>query len=165
MILSSNSCDKEIISDDELTLDKTLYICNQLRIDGYYYTQFRDIYRIYFFYRDGTLFSGGDIYEDKLNEYEQKYKDGRFWNAKKDNKLYWGLYNVNSAYDIMIEKWYPSSGGGMPVYIHSGTILNDTTFHITKSVRPATSEKKSLDELYHFKAFSPKPDSTNNFIK
>lgn len=163
VVFSSNSCDKEILLDEKLTLEKESYTGNQLRIDGYYYTQFRDIHRIYFLYRDGTLFSGGDVYENKLNEYEQKYQNGSFWDAKKNNKLYWGLYNVDSD-DIMIEKWHPSSGGGMLVYLHSGEILNDTTFVITKSVRPKTGEEKDLNEVYHFREFSPKPDSTNNFL-
>ena len=117
-----------------------------------------------FFYRDGTLFSGGDVYENKLNEYEQKYQDGSFFDSKKDNKLYLGLFNIDTDI-IKIEKWYPSSGGGMPVYLHSGEILNDTTFVITQSIRPKTGEQKELNEVYHFKEFSPKPDSTNTFIQ
>ena len=163
IILSSNSCIKNILADDELTLEKRPYTGNQLRIDGYYYSKFRDIYVIYFFYRNGVLFSGGHVFESELKKYEQKYQDGSFWDDKKDNKLYWGLYNIDSN-DIMIEKWYPSSGGGMPVYLHSGEILNDTTFLITKSVRPKTGEEKELNEVYHFREFSPKPDSTNIFI-
>ena len=48
-ILFLNSCIKEILTDEELTLNRNAYTGDQLRIDGYYYTQFRDIYRIYFF--------------------------------------------------------------------------------------------------------------------
>lgn len=163
IILSSNSCDKGIIKDDNLTLEKISYTCNHLKINGYYYSQFGEIYRIYFFYTNGIILSGGDVYKTNLYEYEQNYKDGSFWASNKDNKLYWGLYNVDSS-QIMIEKWYPSSGGGMPVYLHTGEIQNDTTFIITKSVRSKTGEEKELNEIYHFKELSPKPDSTNIFI-
>ena len=65
----------------------------------------------------------------------------------------------------MFEKWYPNSPGQPKVYIREGKILNDTTFHITASYRPDGSERREKDEIYHFKQFSPKPDSTNNFVK
>lgn len=158
-----NACEKFKSLDDELILNKTSYTNDQLRIDGYYYTQIRDIYIIYFLYRDGILASGGHVFENELNEYEEMYRDGSFWNAKKDKKLYWGLFNIDSD-KIMIEKWYPSSGGGMPAYLSIGEIQNDTTFVITKAIRPKTDETLVLNEVFHFRAFAPKPDSTNNVI-
>lgn len=164
VMFSLNSCDKEILEDDTLTLIKKKYTENQIRTDGYYSCKFGNIYRIYFLYRDCTIFSGGDVFEYNLQYQEQKYIDGSFFESKKNNKLYWGIYNIESS-NIKLEKWYPSSGGGMPVYLHTGTILNDTTFVITKSVRTKTGEEKELNETYHFKQFSPKPDSTNTFIK
>lgn len=89
--------------------------------------------------------------------------DGSFYESNNDKKLYWGLFNINTTI-IRIEKWYPSSGSGMPVYLHEGEIINDTTFRITRSVRQKTGEEKELNEIYHFKEFFPKPDSTNSFI-
>ena len=53
----------------------------------------------------------------------------------------------------------------MPVYLDKGEIQNDSTFLITKSIRSKTGEEKELNEIYHFKQFSPKPDSTNVFVK
>jgi hypothetical protein len=38
VLFSSNSCDKETLQDDELTLNKMPFTGNQLRIDGYYYS-------------------------------------------------------------------------------------------------------------------------------
>ena len=61
--------------------------------------------------------------------------------------------------------WYSPSGGGTPAYVREGKILNDTTFHITTSYRSNGSERHEKDEVYHFRQFYPKPDSTNNFIK
>jgi len=163
IILSLSSCDK-ILVDDELTLNKKPYTSNQLQTDGYYFCKFGNIYRIYFLFRDGVVLSGGDVFEDKLKEQEKKYVDGSFFESKKENKLYWGVFNLDTNI-ILIEKWYPSSGGGMPVYLDKGEIQNDSTFLITKSIRSKTGEEKELNEIYHFKQFSPKPDSTNVFVK
>ncbi len=163
LLMFMSSCDK-LFPDEKLTLQRKNYTGNELRTDGYYYTQFGDIYKIYFFYSNGILFSGGDVYKNNISEYEQRYKDGSFGLSKKNNKLYWGLFQIKDN-KVKVEKWYPSSGGGMPAYLHSGEILNDTTFVITKSVHPKTGKEKELNEVYHFKQFDNKPDSTNNFIK
>ena len=109
------------------------------------------------------VFSGGDIYIKDIPEYEQKYKDGSFWRKNRSNKRYWGVYVIKSD-NIKIEKWYPSSKGGLPVFLHSGKILSDTSFIMTKSLRPSTCEEKPISEVYHFKRLQPKPDSTNAFI-
>lgn len=164
IMLLLNNCKEDILEDDKLTLNKTPFAGQQLKIDGYYYATFGNILRIYFFYHDGTILSGGDVAEDVLSEQEQKYINGNFFVSKKDDKLYWGIYNIDGN-QIKIEKWYPSSGGGMPVYLHEGIILNDTTFSITTSIRPKTGEEKQLNEVYHFKHFLPKPYSTTRFIK
>jgi hypothetical protein len=61
-----------------------------------------------------------------------------------------------------------SSGGQRLVYTNIGVILNDTTFQLTESYRLKKGEKTEyqiLDEIYHFRQYSPKPDSTNDFIK
>ena len=157
------SCGDLFLPDGTLTLQKQALSSNCLRVDGYYYTQFGDMYEIYFLYNNGVLFSGGHVFESELSQYEQKYKDGSFWNEQKDDKLYWGLFQVNGC-EIKFEKWYPSSGGDMPVYLHQGEVLNDTTFIITESILSNTGEKKDLDQTYRFQYFSPKPDSTNGFI-
>lgn len=73
VMLTSYSCNKDGFTDDELSIEKTPYVGNQLRIDGYYSCKFGDVYRIYFLYHDGTVLSGGDILEDKLHEQEQRF--------------------------------------------------------------------------------------------
>jgi hypothetical protein len=163
IILSSNSCIKNILADDELTLEKRPYVGNQLRIDGYYYLL--DDYGInatYFFYQNGIIIHRGGWISNNLEELEHNFETIN-WNEIKDNKLKWGVFQVDGN-EILFERWYPSSGGPTPAYIRSGEILNDTTFLITKSVRPKTGEEKELNEVYHFREFSPKPDSTNIFI-
>ncbi len=155
----SNSCRKCIFPDEELTLSKEPYTGHQLRIDGYYYSEFGSVYRIYFLYYDGVILSA-DFLTESLVEQEQSSIYESFKSTKKIN---WGVFNIDNDI-IQVEKWYPSSGGGMPVSIHKGEILNDTTFIMTISIHSKTGKQRELNETYHFKAFSPKPDSTNSFI-
>ena len=55
---------------------------------------------------------------------------------------------------------------GMPAYLKTGDIINDTTFVITEVERSKDgSERRTINEMYHYKHYSPKPDSTNNFVK
>ena len=70
-------------------------------------------------------------------------------------KYVYGLFQIEVSI-IKIEKWVPSSGGPTKAYLREGEILNDTTFYLMHR------EKK---EIYHFKQYSPKPDSTNKYIK
>ena len=166
IIFASNSCDKEVLADEALTLKKIPYSSNQLRINGYYFQEKDDnIFTIYFFYDDGTiLYGGGSFPLNEIEDYESQFKSPEWISSVKASKIRWGVFQITDN-KISFEKWYPSSGGPAPVYIRSGEILNDTTFLITKSIRSKTGEAKDLNEVYHFKEFSPKPDSTNNFVK
>ena len=66
--------------------------------------------------------------------------------------------------NIKFDRWYPSERP-YQAFVREGVILNDTTFHITKSYRSnGNTEARVRDEIYHFRKFSPKPDSTNRFI-
>ena len=47
----------------------------------------------------------------------------------------------------------------------SGYIENDTTFHITENYFSFNDKKYLANEVWHFKQFANKPDSTNNYIK
>lgn len=158
----SNTCDKWIGEDDKLELDKKPYAGDELRIEGYFYQKKGDLlYTIYFFYRNGTIrYVGENI---TLSEFEKKILEEDY--IKNNNsKINWGLFNVHDTV-IQFERWYPSSGGPTQAYIRSGIIINDTTFHITQSRRSNGSKTEPKDEFYHFKAFSPKPDSTNSYMK
>jgi hypothetical protein len=87
--------------------------------------------------------------EDRLDRLK-KYKD------------LWGIFNI-SGNGISLETWRIMQGNHHSV-IHSGAILNDTTFTITKSDFTDSGITDSND-TYHFYPYSPKPDSTNTFIK
>ena len=167
LCLASNCSKDKIFKDDVLSIPKLPYNGNQLRIDGYYYEIGVDgyLYPEYFFYSNGSLIYIGGRYSPNTIDTELEYfiKSPNYIDDAKNDKLSGGLFIIDGV-SIKFEKWYPSSGGGLPAYIRSGVILNDTTFLISKSVRSKTGEEKELNETYHFKQFSPKPDSTNVFI-
>lgn len=165
LICLFNSC-RKLITWDEFGLQKTSYEGNELRIDGYYY-QF-DVNGKYeelcCFYNNGVLLHMGGRFSttEEMEEYINRVfiLDHRYAN----NKPSWGLFIINGQI-IQIERYYPTDHLRKSAYIREGKILNDTTYHITVSYRSNGSERRVKDEIYHFKQFSPKPDSTNSFVK
>ena len=168
MILTLFSCIKDEFKDDELSIQRTNYTGNQLRIDGYYYEMLNNSYfSSYCFYENGTLIAPGGVFAT-ISEMDN-YIIKEFISSQnyKNYKSNWGVFKIENS-NIKFEKWYPSSGGGLPAYVREGNIINDTTFVISVSYRMKKGKKtevKARNETYHFKQFSPKPDSTNNFIK
>ena len=145
--------------DEELSLKRTPYTGNELRIDGYYYRKIPDL-EIRFFYRNGIVRYGGGGYSS-FEELDNCILNHQIVDGS--SKTDWGVFLINGN-TIKFEMWYPPSGGGTPTYIREGEILNDTTFHITESYRSDGSERSEKNEMYHFRQFYPKPDSTNKFI-
>lgn len=160
-----NSC-KKLITWDEFQLQKTSYEGTQLRIDGYFYQ--KDINgefcRLECYYRNGVLMHMGGRFTS-FKEMDDYVND--VFNIKKvqtNDKECWGLFVINNQ-NIKTERYYPTDKFHKPAYIREGKVLNDTTFHIITSYRSNTSERSEFDETYYLRKYSPKPDSTNNFIK
>jgi len=158
----------QILKDDKLSLIKQVYAGTQLRIDGYYYLMDKSsntIIATYLFYNNGILLHGGGWpYSNQFEGLNNNFCSEIWSKVIKEYKDNWGLFAIEGN-KIVFERWYPSSGGPYPAYIRSGEILNDTTFIITQSMRSNGKEVSEENEVYHFKQFSPKPDSTNNFVK
>jgi len=157
-------CDKT--KDDELSMQRTNFISNELRTDGYYYRYYNqnDVERIivYILYRNGIIRACGN--SESFQDFENKI-DILNMSTAKSYKENWGVFIVENDI-IRYEKWHGARYlEPRKTYIYAGRILNDTTFHITESYRPNGSEIATLDFIYHFRQFYPKPDSTNNFIK
>ena len=155
-----SSCGFAELEDDELTLERRPYVGDELRIDGLYYTveenMYGDLYTVYFFYRNGVVRYGGSSNDPEF------YRGNGFLDEQA--KYAWGLFHVGGD-EITFEKWYPPSKGISYSYISSGHILNDTTFVITESRRSNGEEEvHERDEVYHFRPYGPKPDSTSRFI-
>lgn len=109
---------------------------------------------------------------DKKNLFELDKSVKDIFNLEKKNptQYSWGLFNVKNN-EIKIERWTSASGGKYPTQMLIGEILNDTTiyFHTKIGDYPVGFGKNKknvkINEIYHFRQFSPKPDSTNIFIK
>ncbi|VAW27569.1 hypothetical protein MNBD_BACTEROID06-1076 [hydrothermal vent metagenome] len=155
IMLSSLSCKEEI--DAVLTMQKTPYTGNELRIDGYYYTVTQnfegDRYGVTFFYRNGVVRYGASF--KNLSDISGDWGDGNY-------RGLWAYYEIVGS-TIRFEEWLVNS-----TMMNTGIILNDSTFKITErrvssGSNPNFQEGK-VDELYHFVEYSPKPDSVNRFL-
>lgn len=171
LMLSFPQCEKiGLYQDDKLHLQKEDYTGNQLRIDGYYYRVFDGTEgkraSTIFFFSNGVVLSTGVIPLSEVGN-EKSFRESDYFEIWRKDKHGWGLYTINSD-KIKYERWVSNSQGPLLAYTREGMIINDTTFFITKSYRMKNDKKK--DEkfkhlLYHFQKFSPKPDSTNEFIE
>ncbi|MCC5916233.1 MAG: hypothetical protein JJU02_02785, partial [Cryomorphaceae bacterium] len=163
LIFSLLSCKKEN-RDDELHLQQTPHLEEELRIDGFYYYTFNEgqLTRIFFLFRNGVIQGGlsypGNNWEQRL---EEDINSGLYREMSLKYKTMWGLFEIEDSI-LRFEKWYPKSPGPKIAAVREGVILNDTTFHILSSYRFENGKKVNIrerDERYHFREFSPKPDS------
>ena len=141
------------------------YLGDNFRTDGFYYDYFQGkIQTILFFYRNGVYFlvAGDGKARTKPEEVKTLFAEDRIEWLKK-SKYNWGIFNIKGN-DIILETWHPTEHIN---YVHTkwGEILSDTTFNITKShYRPENRISNTIYN-YYFYPYSPKPDSTNTFIK
>ncbi len=168
-VLLFSSCKLFFPGPDKFTLQKQDYTGNELRVDGYYFKEFDsdcDRIQVFFLYRNGIILYGGCPCVEDINAKEEEYKEkGTWYKHVKEDRVSWGLFVIEND-SIRIEKYEPPSGPGyLPAVIREGAILNDTTFRIIRRYRDSGKKIiKEVDDLYHFKKFSPKPDSTNSFF-
>jgi hypothetical protein len=137
------------------------YTGNTLKIEGYYYQIAYNgiIYNPHIIYRNGVLITLGGS-ENSVEEMD-KYIRKRMESSRYQKiKYLWGVFfideNIIRIYSLSQD--YPHKG-----YSQEGIILNDTTFQITKF--SSDGKIKEYNDIYHFREFSPKPDSTNVYIK
>jgi len=141
------------LPDEELTMTRRPYTGKEIRIDGYY-TGAQSVQNKYydyiFFYSNGVVFSFGNFPDIDLNQYLRGSK----------RKPDWGVFQVEKNNIINVQGWTENGSDFVRQYIlrnDSYTILNDTTLFYENS--------RGYKTNYYFKKFSPKPDSTNVFIK
>ncbi len=148
-----------------------------LKTDGYYYLITKDNkYNAFFLYKNGIYHGGNWLNPINFNIKNLSELDSKIYpifsaEEKYPSQYHWGVFTTNYL-NIEIERWVTSSGGGAyPTQILKGEILNDSTihFHTKLEAEPLVANRKKktfkIDETYHFRQFSPKPDSTNKFIK
>ncbi|MDD5571911.1 MAG: hypothetical protein PHD97_12245 [Bacteroidales bacterium] len=154
------------MKDDKLAFYQSSYTGNQLRIDGFYYQQCdKDYCTIYCFYRNGVLLYLGNYFTpDELTNLKSTIIDGSFYNSVKDKKDNWGSFKITNS-NIEFQKWESATKKHYTAYDYSGDIINDTTFTITRYMRVNKTGMTKVEQTYVFMKFSPKPDSTNSFVK
>ena len=151
--------------NEKMTLVKQPYNGSELRLDGYYYDmEDGKIWSTYFFYRNGILHYGiaSDTLGNNLDMYDTWFASDYYLQRLRTGRRRWGLFEIHDD-SIVFERWGILEGGD-PVLRFSGRILNDTTFIITRCENPHSGDVCQEQDLYHFRQFSPKPDSTNMFI-
>lgn len=165
VVLFSFSC-KDWFEDEDFSLTREEYSGDEIKIDGYYYyyyTQDPGLASITIFYRNGVVIDGiGD--RSTLLEIENSFSNGKFYQGVSTIKDVWGIYRVENN-QIMIERIVAMGGFNRIAYTDYGEILNDTTIHFYKHKESYKNIFKNMNDTLHFKQFSPKPDSTNVFIK
>lgn len=175
-------------SYEPLVFNKEIYSNSNLKTDGYFYFFSNEdmgknyttkIYDSFILYQNGVFYNVSHSGYEKVTNIESRLKliDDAVLNKVTREKEYintrpnWGVFKINNS-KIEIENWTFASGGGdYPTMRKIGEIINDTTihFHTLIGVHPLNVGQKkkevSIDETYHFRKFSPKPDSTNKWIK
>lgn len=168
VLTSCVSCEKmNTCKDKELTIKRAEYSGQELRMDGFYFgnpnvdSQGRNLYELFVFYKNGIVMLPGTVELNKMEEYIITITNSN----QQNTKFVWGLFVINNK-EISLEHWVAAQCG-YPAVLRSGEILNDTTFVLRKMVRNGSqgTEETVINEEFNFRQFSPKPDSTNNFIK
>ncbi len=173
-----NSCEKksENKNFEELILKRIENIGNNLKISGYYYENLdalNDKYASAFcLYSNGILISLGSF--QKINFFQNVEKlltDKNFKNYF-TSRSGWGIFTIQST-EITIENWGNkiATNQPYPAFGKIGKIIDNSTIEIYQMYKIEKKQKINLDHSlfylptsYHFREFSPKPDSTNNFI-
>lgn len=153
--------------DENFTIQRTPYTDTNIRIDGYYYKKGQDAagvgYRsILFFYRNGVVLFGSTPTDSELTSWENNFKNGTYYASISGTKGVWGIFNIDSL--EIIYEWWVNRNGSFRVVKYAGKIDNDTTIIFTSSEMADGSEHSLENMIYHFKQFSPKPDSVVSFI-
>ena len=149
----------------DLTMTKTPYFGDEVRVDGYYYSTIRqgNYIGVAVFYGDGFCIHTWiePTNQDFLQQIENEILlNNTVINRIKEIPTNIGVFQIMYP-DIQFEIWEYRTD---PTTFF-GTILNDTTFIINKRVNNRIKKTYQLNLTYRFKQFSPKPDSTNVWIK
>ncbi|WP_203967350.1 hypothetical protein [Capnocytophaga stomatis] len=157
------SCYKQTV--ESLTMQRKPYLGKELRTDGYYYSLTHPWggNGIFVFNRNGIcLYIYVRTEENILSFIEnQILLNSDFIKKIKEDPYGYGVFSINYP-NIETETFIGRSTYRQ--YHTIGKILNDTTFVIHKE-KGFDNEWFDSNTTYHFRQFSPKPDSTNVYIK
>lgn len=163
-IILLTGCDTKL---QHLSMKKTPYSGNELRIDGYYYSNpDPDILgRIYVavFYQDGFCIytQGSPENTDILSYIENEILlNDAYINKLKREPIHIGAFQIMNP-DIEIEYWAFRSA---PFRCY-GEIIDGTTFTINKVIENKSGKTHVKNLTFQFQQFDQKPDNTNNYVK
>jgi hypothetical protein len=141
---------------EPLELMRQEYNGKEIKLEGYYYYKkvvpMGAFTKIYFFYKNGVLYDFGSAPDTSLSKVDAFIKT--IPHSDTDYAYLWGVFNIDGKI-IKTESWNAVSGvRKFPTVINEGKILNDTTITLS-----------SENNVYKFRRFLPKPDSTNRFTQ
>ena len=154
--------------DETLPVTRQAYVGNKLRLDGFYYgdpgTDYKGVtrYNIFVLYANGVVCFPGCTELSNLEPYVSSLADGV---ALRSSKSCWGAFQIQDT-TLSIGGWQPSNCS-YPSVCYSGTIVNDTTFILTKTETRSgdMNGTKETNITYNFRHFTAKPDSTNDYVQ
>jgi len=163
------SCEK-ILKNEEFSIKCVPYLGSELRIDGYYYLKRlgsdgnKRFISYFIFYSDGVS-STGNIETENLSDVESYFATWSYDKWIRSNLYVWGPFSIQGD-KLRMQYYEPSDYLIKRIEEVSCTILNDSTFYLEKIyLVHAEKEGRSFTTgEYRFKQYSPKPDSTNNFL-
>ena len=148
-------CSKLLCPAPDLRTIRQDFTGNSIRLNGIYYSKNNQ----FFLYKNGVYHLGcGDPAERTIPD---KFACSTWPNmvaASKKNRYHWSIYTVSND-SIYIEKWELVGDCTYDVFGYNGKIINDSTLFIP------TNRDGTKPDTFRFAKFSPKPDSTNSFIK
>ncbi len=144
-----------------------------LKLNGYYVHKFTDQVsgvarsNAIFLYRNGGFLNtfSQSTWSDVILQTFLKESFVNKVNLNRKDITYWGVIQVSGS-TITIELRNSSLGSRAErTFIEKGTIKNDSTFEMTVIYDRKGKKIETFKDVYQFKKFSPKPDSTNKYIK
>ncbi len=144
----------------KLVHERRDYVEDVIKTDGYFFNLQSSIKSergfdvdVLFFYKNGVFYDPFVISIQDSTNFEQEFfsKYPRFIKDK-EIPYAWGIFFAKDG-KLVVERWGPGAGWVHPTFIANYTVINDTTIRYDYN-----------NAIYHFRSYSPKPDSTNQFI-
>ena len=155
------SCD---CSDEDFSIKRKSYFGNEIKTNGYFYSNDSTsrTTRVKFFYRNGVVLSGGRYSLNDLDIIESEILSGTFINIA--DKYNWSPFEINN--NTLVTEYYYDNPPSCKLLTAKSfyEIQNDTTIVYKRTDQSGYKDIVS-NIVWRFKQFSPKPDSTNVFIK
>ncbi len=143
----------------ELGIQRKDYETLPFRTDGYYYnfnsdnTGGKEFVNVFFYYKSGIELHWGNSSLVSFDVLEERFVDSLRLMRSYAPRMSWAVFEIKGD-SMVLETWTEtmlSKKGTFKMYYK---IINDTTIYSI-----------GLDDYHHFRAFSPKPDSTYSPIK